>query len=540
MNEVKQELIQNENILIAELYEHGSHKAKQKDKYSCVHCSSSDALSIYKNSKNNYCYKCFSCNETGNVIDLIMKLDNIAFPKAIEYLCSKHNIPYAKAKSNTVTGIDKGKVIEFHEEKFQEAVEQGDQVVALRTLREKDEQEQTSYFIHFPYVEKNEKTGKVTPKKIWENVEVVLKKANLIPVYNVISKELEILGAKTTSFNDQILDIHSLCHKYGLKVSVEFLVKAVNRIGSQNKYNPVIEYLEQCEFKYDGNSVHIKKLCDTLIVPEHFSQELRDILVTKWLLNTVNIVYNEGYSNTEGCLVLQGSQGCGKTTWIKKLVPRQFLKTGLDLDPNSTDSIRKCIKYWVVELGELDSTMKSDQAKLKAFLTEAVDEYRIPYAVSPERFNRTTSFYGTVNKANFLKDETGDRRYWVIPVENIDYDLLNSIDMEQVWGEAVTLLAENINNLNLNKEELKLLNKSNEAFRVKGTTQIAIETSFAWDSPKETWVFMQSSEIARKLGLKSTGGLKEAAISVGAIETRKSVNGKYVRGFIVPPFIRVD
>ena len=534
MNEVKQELIQNENILIAELYDHGAHKVeRQKDKYSCVHCSSSDALSIYKNSKGNYCYKCFSCNETGNVIDLIMKLDNKSFTQAIEYLCTKNNIVFTKPKTNT--GIDKGKVINFYENQFKEAVNSGDQVQALRTLTMLEDQKNSNYFIQFPYV-----NDKGDPLKVWQNVEVVLKKVNLIPVYNVITKELEVLGAETNSFNDQILDLHSACHQYGLKVTIDFLIKAVNRIGSQNKYNPVTEYLEQCEFKYDGNPVHIKKLCDTLIVPEYFSQELRNILVTKWLLNTVNIVYNEGYSNTEGCLVLQGSQGCGKTTWIKKLVPKQFLKTGLDLDPSSTDSIRKCIKYWVVELGELDSTMKSDQAKLKAFLTEAVDEYRIPYAVSPERFNRTTSFYGTVNKANFLKDETGDRRYWVIPVDSIDYELLNSIDMDQVWGEAVTLLAENINNLNLNKEELKLLNKSNEAFRVKGTTQIAIETSFAWDSPKETWVFMQSSEIARKLGLKSTGGLKEAAISVGAIETRKSVNGKYVRGFIVPPFIRVD
>ena len=538
MNEIKQELIQSEDILIAELYEHGSHRAKQKDKYSCVHCSSSDALSIYKNSKNNYCYKCFSCNETGNVIDLIMKLDNIAFPKAIEYLCSKHNIPYAKAKSNTVTGIDKGKVIEFHEEKFQEAIGQGDQVTALRVLREKEEQEQTSYFVHFPYVE-TKKNGDVTPKKIWENVEAVVDHVGYKVVLNVITKQLEILGSEAEDINDQMMDIHSACHKCGLPLGLNAVNSFVNRIGAKNKINPVKDYLELCEFNYNGGD-EIEKVCGSLMTPEYFPQELKRTLVVKWLLNTANIVYNEGCSNTEGCLVLQGKQKDGKTTWIRRLIPAEFLKTGLSLDPASIDSVRQATKYWVVELGELGSTMKNEQSRLKAFMTEPVDEYRVPYAINSKRFNRTTSFFGTVNEANFLKDVTGDRRFWVIPIDGIDRDLINSVNREQLWGQVMTMLPENLNNLELSDDEMEMLNESNDQFRVKGATQIAVEAGFAWNSPEETWVFMQPAEIAKKLGLKSTTGIKEAIESCGGKWTRQRVNGKQPRGFIVPPFISVD
>lgn len=527
--DAKQALITDRDILVRELEEAGAIKNKnQKDKYSCIHCSSSDALGIFKDDKGGYRYKCFSCGETGNVIDILMKKDNITFYQALELLCGKYSIPYEKAK--VTTGINKGKVVNFYENKFTEAVATGDQVVALRALGEVEEAKKTNTFIAFPYVDDKDR-----PLKIWENVEVVLGKVGLTPVYNVISKELEILGSKTDSFNDQIIDVHSECHKFGLKITMDMLNKSINRIGSQNRFNPVIDYLQECEANYNDKGTYIEELCETLITSENFPDELKTILVTKWLINTANIAFNEGYSNTEGCLILQGSQGCGKTSWIKSIIPKEFLKTGLDLDPSNTDSIRKCIKYWVVELGELDATMKADQAKLKAFLTESVDEYRVPYAISPERFNRTTSFYGTVNKFNFLKDETGDRRYWVIPVNEVNIDKLKLIDKDQLWGEVMKLLPYYRDDLALSRDELEMLDKSNEAFRVKGKTQILIESAFKWNTPQDKWVFMQQSDIARVLGLNSTAGLKEALLSCGAIETRRRVGGKQPRGYLVPP-----
>lgn len=529
--DAKQALITDKDILVRELEEAGAVKnTKQKDKYSCIYCSSSDALSIYKSKDSDaYRYKCFSCNESGNVIDILIKKNNITFYKALEFLCSKYNIPYEKAK--VVTGIDKGKVVNFYENKFTEAVAVGDQVTALRALGEVEEAKKTNTFISFPYVDEKDR-----PLKIWENVEVVLGKVGLTPVYNVISKELEILGSKTDSFNDQIIDVHSECHKFGLKITMDMLNKSINRIGSQNRFNPVIDYLQECEANYDDEGTYIEELCETLITPDTFPIELKTILVTKWLLNTANIAFNEGYSNTEGCLILQGKQGCGKTSWIKGIIPKEFLKTGLDLDPSNTDSIRKCIKYWVVELGELDATMKADQAKLKAFLTESVDEYRVPYAISPERFNRTTSFYGTVNKFNFLKDETGDRRYWVIPVKEVDIDKLKLIDKDQLWGEVMKLLPYYKDDLALSRDELEMLDKSNEAFRVKGKTQILIESAFKWNTPQDKWVFMQQADIARVLGLNTTAGLKEALLSCGAIyESQYKIGGKRCRGYMVPP-----
>lgn len=529
IEEVKLELVTDENKLIETIYEYKGYKAKEKDKYSCISCGSKDNLSVY-NKDGKWLYYCFGCHEGGDVINFVMEKEKISFYDAVKKLADKYNLDLDKALVIANRAV-KDKAVDFFNKQSEEALKNGDLDEAFRNSCEADRQQENNYYLDFPFLD-----SKNNPLKVWENVEALLNKLDIKPVYNIITKQIEVLNTDTIDFNNQVMDIHSICHKHGLKVSIDFLVKSINRIGEKNKYNPVIKYLEECEFLYDGKTGHIDELCETLIVPEYFNKELRNKLVTKWLLSTVNIAYNEGYSTVEGCLVLQGPQGCGKTSWIKQLVPRELLKTGLDLDPTNTDSIRKCIKYWVVELGELDSTMKSDQSKLKAFLTESIDEFRVPYAISPVRYNRTTSFFGTVNKSNFLKDETGDRRYWVIPVKDIDINKLRNLDINQIWGEVMNLLPSNKDNLYLSKEELQELAESNEEFSTKGNTQIMIEASFDWNSNKDTWEFKPTTEIAARLGLRTTSGLKEALESMGAEYNNRRINGKRQRGYLVPKY----
>ena len=473
-------------------------------------------------------YNCFSCNTGGDVIKLVENQEGVKFQEALKILCDRYNIDYIKPKKQSNPGVNKDKLIDYYKEKSERELKKGNLDEAYENRMKVHDIEEQSYKFVFPYLD-----AKNNPLKIWENVEALLEAREIKVAYNIIEKDINVLNLNDEDFNSQILDIHSICNQVGFRISIDFLVKAVNRIAMKNKYNPVKEYLEDCEAFYDDTQEStIKQVADCLIT-NNFDENLKYKLLEKWLLNTANIVYNRGYSNTEGCLVLQGPQGCGKTSFIKAIIPPKFLKTGLDLNPSETDSIRKCIKYWVVELGELDSTMKSDQAKLKAFITESIDEYRIPYSISPVRYNRTTSFFGTVNKSNFLKDETGDRRYWVIPIEEVNLNRLRKININQLWGEVMSLLPYNLNNLNLNKEELKELSESNKEFRVKGSTQIKIETGFLWNEPKENWIVVSSSEIASKLGLTSTSGLREALENCGAEYKRN----KKQRGYLVPSFV---
>lgn len=529
--EIIKGMISDETLLIRKLKEYGSVKAKEKGKYSCVYCGSKDGLSVTDKGEG-YFHNCFSCHQGGTIFSLIIRKENLNYPKAIKHLANELGIDLPNIKGNIPTAprVDKNKVVEFYDNKVKEAISQGDTDKAFELSCEADREANKNYFINFKYLD-----DRNNPLKIWENLETVLDKENIYAVYNQISKDNEILGLDCEGLSNQIMDIHSMANKYGFKVPIDFIGKSISRIGEKNKYNPVIDYLNECEFNWDEKVGRIKQLCDTLDVPEWFNKDLRNILVTKWLLNTANIPFNNGDSNTEGVLVIQGDQGIGKTTWIKKLIPI-YLKTGLELDPSDKDKIYNCIKYWVCELGELDATMKSDQAKLKAFLTESIDEIRRPYAIAPERYPRKTAFYGTVNKAEFLKDETGDRRYWVIPVENINIDDMKEIDINQLWGEVMHLLKSNIMELRLTKDEQQALNISNSDFRTKGALQIAVENGFMWADDKRLWKVKSSSEIASLLGLKTTSGLKEVILSLGGEYKRT----KTARGYLVPPLRNID
>lgn len=534
-NELKEsiQIVKNANIDDLYLSEIGFNTSK---KAGCCPVHNGDNKTGFSYTENNgeRQYTCWTrgnacIGEGSDIINICKVKENLSNQyQAVKFLADKYNIdvPINNSNAPKLQRVDKNKIVEFYENKVNEAIQEGDLDKALEISGQVDEISSKSYFAGFPYVD-----SKNSPLKIWENLEAILDRENVYAVYNQITKDNEIKNLNCEGLSNQLMDIHSMANKYGFKVSLDFIGKSISRIAEKNKYNPVVNFLNECEFHWDEQKGRIDQLCDTLEIPSHFSKDLRNMLVTKWLLNVASIPFNEGNNNTEGVLVIQGGQGIGKTTWIKELIPL-YLKTGLDLDPSDKDKIYNCIKYWVVELGELDATMKSDQAKLKAFLTESVDEIRRPYAVAPERYPRKTAFYGTVNKEEFLKDETGDRRYWVIPVDNINIEAMRKIDIPQLWGEVMHLLKSNTIKLNLSKEEHEMLNLSNKDFRVKDLLQITVETGFNWDSDKKYWNVVSSSEIASKLGLKSTRGLKEAIESMGG-EYKKT---NKVRGYIVPPF----
>ncbi|MGL5693577.1 MAG: VapE domain-containing protein [Peptostreptococcaceae bacterium] len=237
-------------------------------------------------------------------------------------------------------------------------------------------------------------------------------------------------------------------------------------------------------------------LCDALITKEDFDPKIKELLIKKWLVNTATIPFNDGTMNIEGILTLQGKQGIGKTRLIRKII-HMYVKTGLELDPSDKDKVYQCIKYWVCELRELD-------------------EFRKPYGLAPVSYPRKTSFYATINNEEFLKYETGNRRYWIIPVEKIDFELIDKIDVDKLWGEVMHLKEKKLETTYLNQEEIDLLNNSNNNFKVMNQLDLEISREFDWDVPKENWTWKASNDIANRLYLKSIKGLKVTLEESGA------------------------
>jgi predicted P-loop ATPase len=154
-----------------------------------------------------------------------------------------------------------------------------------------------------------------------------------------------------------------------------------------------------------------------------------------WLISAVARIYQPG-CQADNCLILEGAQGTGKSSALKILAGDWFTDHLAAL--GSKDAAQQLEGAWIVELAELDSMRRSELSATKAFLTCRVDRFRAPYARTVEEHPRQMVFSGSTNESGYLKDDTGNRRFWPVRCGAIDREALIR-DRDQLWAEALTL-----------------------------------------------------------------------------------------------------
>lgn len=398
----------------------------------------------------------------------------------------------------------------------------------IQALKQALEQ-QSGNLINFSSID-----DKGKPLKVWNNVESIMNHNGIIARFNEVSKEVEVLGCQSHKLDDTIMDIHTLCHGAGLKVDTNFIGLSVNRIASKNSHNPVTAYLDECYKNWSGEKGRINQVLESITLRDDVDRFFAKKLIRKWFVQTVMIAYNKGKDKTQGILIFHGEQGLGKTTWISELIPESlwgYFQEGKDLDIKNKDVLFSLISNWIVELGEIDGSMKQEQAKLKAFTTQSNDQLRRPYAKSHDTYPRTTSFFGTVNKDEFLKDETGSRRYWIVPVVDLKRDYITQEELKEFWGEVMHLWKNKEEVPFLDKLETKELFKKNEEFNTTTPVQVNLENRFKWEAPKEEWEWLSYSVITAHCGLKVGGATLKNLLRAMNIEYKRSNGSKY----LMPP-----
>lgn len=362
------------------------------------------------------------------------------------------------------------------------------------------------------------------PLNTTDNIAHLLNHFNIKIRYNLMTNlpEFETDDKGFSAANEAdcfFTEISNLCVKNSVpKID---LYNHINLIAERNRYHPAREFIESTS--WDGVS-RINDLISTITSPK---QELANQLIYRWLLSCVAALYLPRGIASEGALVLQGAQKIGKTYWLLKLVPEPFrhlVKEGVSMSVNNKDDIIKATNVWIAELGEIESTFKkSDVNELKNFITSSSDEYRAPYGRFSKKYDRRTIYYGSVNSHHFLADETGNRRFWTIPVTYINYE--HDIDMQQLWAE-IKILYDNGESYRLTSQEQDLLNLSNKEHECINPLKELLFNLYWWDSPNKRW--MTATQIIQDMELipdKSKTNNLANILRQSNIESRKSNKG---------------
>jgi len=323
-------------------------------------------------------------------------------------------------------------------------------------------------------------SSKGQPQSTVENVAHLLDEYGIRAEYNVISKEVEISipGRDFSQDNragNAIATITSLCSRN--RVPKSDLVDYITLIADSNRRNPAADWI--LSKPWDGHD-RFGDLVETL---DPVNAELAQILLRRWMIGAIGAAMNDGGQAMQGVLVLQGPQGTGKTSWFWTLAgnDRELAKEGAQLNPADRDSVKSAISYWLVELGELDATFrKADIAALKSFITKDRDDLFLRYSRASSSFPRRTAFLATVNEKAYLRDETGNRRYWSIQC-GANMDCRHGVDVQQVWAQALDLWRKGEQHP-LTREEMDLLNSANDAHTEVSPVEELFLAKFEWGS----------------------------------------------------------
>jgi len=329
-----------------------------------------------------------------------------------------------------------------------------------------------------------------------ENLECLLARRQITVRYNVIKKQLEfsIPGSqysRENELNSATSTVISMVEKAGM--SSRLVPEYLATIGDKTPFNPVVTWVTS---KPWDNRSRLAEFYATIgsVSP------LKEKLIRKWLVQAIDAAFAPEGIAGQGVITFLGAQGAGKTSFFRRLAPPELnlVLTGLNLDLRTKDSTLIAVKFWIVELGELDASFrKSDLAALKAWITQDVDVIRKPFARGESSMPRRTVFGGSVNERQFLQDKTGNRRFWVLPVDR--FDIHHSIDMQQLWAEVRTLW-EAGEPYHLDELERNELNEHNEEFVASDPVEERIEFSLDWDSAPSTWEELTVTQILIRCG----------------------------------------
>ncbi|WP_339016368.1 virulence-associated E family protein [Fusobacterium animalis] len=269
---------------------------------------------------------------------------------------------------------------------------------------------------------------------------------------------------------------------YGI-TSTNKIMDGVSLIAEENAENKVETRLQSTQ--WDG-----EKRLETLFIDYLGCEDnvyTREISEKSLVAAVRRAIY--GGIKWDNMPILIGPQGVGKSTFLKILGMDWYNDSLVNVE--GKDACELIQGSWILEMGELSSLRKSELNLVKNFLSRTDDIFRASYGRRAQKYPRRCAFFGTANDTNFLRDETGNRRFWPIdcfiykPKKSIFNDLNDELD--QIWAEACELAKNKFYSLVLSKEAEKIAEEEQDSHSEDNVYKGIILDYLDKKIPKDAW-----------------------------------------------------
>lgn len=335
-------------------------------------------------------------------------------------------------------------------------------------------------------------TGKKAPGDYMEQLERLGYSFRL----NKMTDHIEVNGKQ---LSDRLFSEIVLKMKENNFNSERMTEHCINVIATENEYNPIIDYFNS--LSWDGTEV----LDQFILMMNPADPVFAGIVFRKWMIGAVAKIMEHAQNQM---LVLVGKQGSGKSYFSRWLCPEPMQEKYFVEDPINPDDkdfkIAACNK-WLWEVKELQSTTRrADVEALKGFLTTKNFTYRPPHGRYDMTRSVTASYIGTLNddESGFLTDVTGNRRFWIIEIGDIDHTYTTIYDVNDLWAEAFARWKRG-DDYNLTADEFNLLSTKQENYKAVNNTAEAMKQYFEIDPAQTSWI-MPINEVREILARRST------------------------------------
>ena len=250
--------------------------------------------------------------------------------------------------------------------------------------------------------------------------------------FNLVTLKPELNGIPFQP--DDIDNFYCLLADKGYKISKEQCKDAVVFVARQNCYNPIEEELLRIENNNNIEPVDIDKLATEYLGT---SSELDDAKLAACMIGAIARGLDHG-CQMDYVLCLKGKQGLKKSEFWRTITGEEYFAETQQRDLKDLRMTMNCC--WIYEYPEIEQlTSKKDVGAIKALITQRKDQFRPPFGSSVGTYPRKSILVGSLNEDEFLRDKTGNRRFWVIDLP-YDPDLGEQLDIPKLKRDREKIL----------------------------------------------------------------------------------------------------